>query len=542
MKQSALLPLTLLLVFALGAIDTAWLYWVHDVGVFSPGTGQRGAAPEILSNEYAKSFWVLPARATGYWLLASAVLVAGAWSFRQARPAIRVYALVTERIAELMTSLGLLALSAQFAVFGAVYAYAEIALYTDPRPLDSLKAIGSALLIYLPLAIGGFYAATAIAANTLAGTFRVHRELTASVRHALSSVRDYRPEPLLPWHDHWPRCEVLFLSDLHITGAGLRTLESRLDCEPGLDFIEALVRQARPRLVVVCGDITDTGDPAAVQRANRFFERLGVPVVGTIGNHDVQFERMNTRRGRPLPYLRGLLSRSLSDPVAAPDRQAAIGSTGMSHAFRFGSLASGHYPALHVDPILPVDLLLIDSNRRQATSPITNAIGHVGEQQLQRAAELLRDRTKTADRAPVARQLIIVLHHHLVLPRLGPGELAGTYFQMCIDAEAVLAFAREHGAAAIFHGHLHMPYVLRPQADPAAPLIASCGSTIFPAVGPNAAIGAPTAFGARFEAGGRIEIVTYVAPARPPVERAPPRANTRPTSTGGCEASPSGAN
>ena len=510
MKQSALLPLTLLLVFSLGAIDTAWLYWVHDVGVFSLGPGAKGAAPVILSNEYAKSFWVLPARATGYWLLASSVLIAGAWAFRHARPAIRVYALVTERIAELMTSVGLLALSAQFAVFGAVYGYAEIVLYTDPRPLDSLKAIGSALLIYLPLAIGGFYAATAIATNTLAGTFRVHRELTASVRHALSSVTAYRPEPLQPCYDASPPCDALFLSDLHITAAGLPTLEAGLDCEPGLAFVEHLVKTARPKLVVVCGDVTDTGAPEAVHRANRFFERLGVPVVGTIGNHDVQFERMNTRRGRPLSYLRGLLSRSLSDPVATPDRQAPIGT---SHSFRFASVADGRYPALHSDPLLPVDLLLIDSNRRQATSPSTNAIGFVGEPQLARAAELLRGRAVPGGRDATARQLIIVLHHHLVLPRLGIGDLAGTYFQMCIDAEAVLAFAREHGAAAIFHGHLHMPYVLRPQADPAAPLIASCGSTLFPAVGPNAAIGRPTAFGARFDPGGSIRIVTYAAPA-----------------------------
>ena len=104
-----------------------------------------------------------------------------------------------------------------------------------------------------------------------------------------------------------------------------------------------------------------------------------------------------------------------------------------------------------------------------------------------------------------------MLHHHLVLPRLSPGALAGTYFQTCTDAAAVLAFAREHHATAIFHGHLHMPYVLRPHADPGAPMIASCGSVLFPALGPNAAIGTATAFGAKLEPGGDIKILTYAA-------------------------------
>ena len=279
------------------------------------------------------------------------MLIGSAWTFRNARPAVRVYALAIERIAELMTSLGLLALSAQFAVYGAVYAYAEMVLYTDPRPLDSLKAIGSALLLYLPLAMGGLYAATSIATNTLAGTLRVHRELTVSVRHAAMSFRRYRPEALRALREGWPQGDVLFISDLHITATAVRTLESRLDCEPGLAFVQRLVQQTRPRLVVVCGDVTDTGHPEAVQRVRRFFEGLSVPVVGTIGNHDVQFEWMNTRHSSPLPYLRGLLSRSLNDPETVPGRQSTAGCV---PSFRFGS---GGYPALHVDPALPLDLL-----------------------------------------------------------------------------------------------------------------------------------------------------------------------------------------
>ncbi len=522
MKQSALLPLALLLTFTLGALDTAWLYWVHDVGLFSLPPGLQVTSPVLLSSEYAKSYWVLPARATGYWLLTSAVLIACAWTFRHARPAVRVYALVTERIAELMTSVGLLALSAQFAVYGTVYAYAEMVLYTDPRPFDSLKAIGSALLIYLPLAMGGFYAAISIALNTLAGSFRVHRELTASVSHAARTVRHYRPEPLRVLREDWPPCEVLFIADLHITRATLKTVESRLDCEAGLAFVEALVRETRPRLVVACGDITDLGDPEAVQRAHHFFDGLGVPVIGTIGNHDVQFERMNIRHSAPLPYLRGLLSRSLRDPLRDPER-ASLQNSDASHGRQAGSrmrhplrlgVAAGGYPALHSDPDLGLDLLLLDSNRRPASSPITNAIGHVGEAQLARAAELLSARRGT--RQQRANPLIIVLHHHLVLPSLTLGALAGTYFQTCTDAANVLAFAREHGARAIVHGHLHMPNVLRPRLDPAAPMIASCGSALFPAMGPNAAIGTATAFGARLDAVGGIEILTYAARQRTP--------------------------
>lgn len=532
MRQSVLLPLALLMMFSLGAIDSAWLYWVHDVSLFAvkpvPISATAAQPAVLLSNEYAKSFWLLPARATGYWLVASLVLIACAWTFRNTRPAIRVYALVTERIAELMTSVGLLALSAQFAVYGAVYAYAEMVLYTDPRPFDSLKAIGSALLIYLPLAVGGLYAATAIARNTLAGSFRVHRELTASVRHAAKTVRHYRAEPLRVLRGQWPRCDLLFIADLHITRPGVKTVESTLDCAAGLVFVEQLIRQTRPRLVVACGDVTDLGDPEAIQRANRFFTRLGVPVVGTPGNHDVQFERMNVQHSAPLPYLRGLLSRSLRDAdgdrrgmaeVDAPSRQQALQ---RNAALSFGTVPVSRYPALHRDPVLGVDLLLLDSNRRQASSPITNAIGYVGDDQLAAAAVLLRDRAPAnAGTAPAdpgtdepalpPAPLIIVLHHHLVLPRLTLGALTGTYFQTCTDAAAVLAFARAHRASAIVHGHLHMPNVLRPDADPDAPTIVSCGSALFTAVGPNASIGSASAFGMRIDASGDIEILTYAA-------------------------------
>ena len=226
----------------------------------------------------------------------------------------------------------------------------------------------------------------------LAATLRVHGELTASVRHAAISFRRYRPEALLALREDRPQCEVLFISDLHITAAAVRTLESRLDCERGLAFVERLVQQTRPRLVVVCGDVTDTGHPEAVQRSRRFFEGLGVPVVGTIGNHDVQFERMNMRHGSPLPYLRGLLSRSLNDPQTLPPGGQAAD---RAQAFRSGRGASAGYPALH--------------------------------------------------------------------------------------------------------------------ADPDAPMIASCGSVLFPAMGPNAAIGTASAFGTRLGPGGGIEILTYAA-------------------------------
>ena len=193
---------------------------------------------------------------------------------------------------------------------------------------------------------------------------------------------------------------------------------------------------------------------------------------------------------------------SMCKVVGWTDRHATARS---SHPLRFGREGRSCYPALHADPELPLDLLLIDSNRRRATSPITNAIGYVGDRQLSLASDLLRGRRGEG------RHLIVVLHHHLALPRLSPGGLAGTYFQMCIDAASVLAFAREYRASAIFHGHLHMPYVLRPKADAAAPLIASCGSALFPAIGPNAAIGTATAFGLRFASGGGIEILTYAA-------------------------------
>ncbi|MCT9821544.1 phosphodiesterase [Microbacterium sp. W1N] len=118
--------------------------------------------------------------------------------------------------------------------------------------------------------------------------------------------------PVTPRHAPFGRSApaartLVHLSDTHLVGAGL--LGGRFDATANLEAtLEAIVRTGiRPDAIVITGDLTDLGEPAAYRALREIVEpvaaRLDAPVVWVAGNHD---ER---------PALRaGLLA---SDPPAA---------------------------------------------------------------------------------------------------------------------------------------------------------------------------------------------------------------------------------
>jgi 3',5'-cyclic AMP phosphodiesterase CpdA len=105
-----------------------------------------------------------------------------------------------------------------------------------------------------------------------------------------------------------------------------------------------------------------------------------------------------------------------------------------------------YYPRLCSFEPAGIDVLILNSNRRPSGIPLTNAIGLVGTDQLSAASQLLVCRRSQST-------LVIVLHHHVIPPSFG----FDVVFLRCLDAEAVLRFAKVHAAAAIIHGHTHMP-------------------------------------------------------------------------------------
>ena len=107
-----------------------------------------------------------------------------------------------------------------------------------------------------------------------------------------------------PRYDDWltpdgvapdrPTHVIAHLSDTHLTSAGVR-YNGALDSDAALDRAVAVLRAAvddgrRLDAVVLSGDLTDTGDPAAYQRLARAALSIGpVPIYAT-GNHDVRTE------------------------------------------------------------------------------------------------------------------------------------------------------------------------------------------------------------------------------------------------------------
>jgi 3',5'-cyclic AMP phosphodiesterase CpdA len=97
-------------------------------------------------------------------------------------------------------------------------------------------------------------------------------------------------EPERPTH------VIAHLSDTHLTAAGVR-YNAVLDADAALDRTVAMLRSTvedgrRLDAVVLSGDLTDTGDPAAYRRLADAIGSIGstaVPIFAT-GNHDVRAE------------------------------------------------------------------------------------------------------------------------------------------------------------------------------------------------------------------------------------------------------------
>ncbi len=303
--------------------------------------------------------------------------------------------------------------------------------------------------------------------------------------------------------------QVLILSDLHATAPGQLTLEGDLTDDAMGRFVSDTIAAFRPTLLIGAGDLTDTGHPAAWQRVGALFAAAGTPLLAAPGNHDVNFAVYE----RPPSRVAALLDGFDLDPVGrgSYDRKTLTAHLGQL-ATATGVTATGTFPQLHEVTALRLTVLLLDSNRRPSGWAATNAIGSIGDDQLRAARRLLAGRRR--DHA-----LVIVLHHH-VFPADAPASSAWARWKqrvanlplVCVDGGAVVALAFEHDAAAIIHGHKHMPYVRELVDGDRRLRLISVGSALYPAKGPCAAeVGAPSVMGLVLE-DGRLRDVTLHRP------------------------------
>ena len=281
------------------------------------------------------------------------------------------------------------------------------------------------------------------------------------------------------------KLDLLLISDLHIAPNGTMHLNLRPD--DMLSWLKGLVAATKPKAVLLCGDITDRGDRESWNMAAEFARSLGVPTLVIPGNHDVHFKRLAEKNDSDtwvryfLEFVGEYFDR-MGEGVASFAAEEVL-----TNIRSVSSVEVSGFPQLVQRPSMGVDILLLDSNRRQSSSAITNAIGHVGQDQLAAARRLI-SRRNTND-----TPLLIALHHH-VLPVLSPD----TALLTCDDANEVIRFGLEVGAAAIVHGHTHMPDLIEYSHKTEKIFVFSCGSALFPAQGRRAKqIRFPSCFGLR---------------------------------------------
>ena len=107
---------------------------------------------------------------------------------------------------------------------------------------------------------------------------------------------------------------VIHLSDLHF-GAHIEALAESLLAD---------IRDRRPDLVVVSGDLTQRARKRQFSMARDFLKELPCPVLVVLGNHDLPLFNVAERALRPSGRYERFISQSL-DPVVASSGLVAVG-------------------------------------------------------------------------------------------------------------------------------------------------------------------------------------------------------------------------
>ena len=304
--------------------------------------------------------------------------------------------------------------------------------------------------------------------------------------------------------------DLVVMSDLHVTVRPDRhALEQDSFDEQVHQLVDGLLPTLRPRACVLAGDLTDTGSSDAWRRLTARFEpwrEQRIELMAVAGNHDVHYRRLEVAAERlGIPGVGGYFKALVQHPSAAGVCSHPADRTARRLARLTGEQLETLAPRLRRSEALGADFLLLDSNQRPSQSPASQAIGFVGSAQLDAAQRLLEQR-----RDP--RPLYLVLHHHLLPP--GPA-VRDQPFLTCLDAPEVLRFAERNGVEAVFHGHLHMPYIANhvytdAAGRPRRMRVISCGSALYAAEGMFASeVGEASVVAVQMRAG-RIERLGFV--------------------------------
>ena len=197
------------------------------------------------------------------------------------------------------------------------------------------------------------------------------------------------------------------LSDLHF---------GRVDPAAVEGLLRSLV-DARPDLVVVSGDLTQSARTGEFRAARAFLDRLPAPTFAVPGNHDLPQWDPVERLVRPYDRYRRFIAQEL-EPVWSDAELAIVG---------------------------------VKSPRRLPRD-LNRAAGRVSERQLERVLARL-------DAMPPELARVVVVHHPLLLPEVPRRPLPAHAFTRGAG-RALAAFAR-HRVRLVLSGHLHLSYSRR---------------------------------------------------------------------------------
>ena len=178
---------------------------------------------------------------------------------------------------------------------------------------------------------------------------------------------------------------------------------------PVVAALEALVREQRPDVMLLSGDITQRATRAQFAAARRFVDRLALPALVAIpGNHDIPLFNLAARL--LWPYAR--------------------------YAQAFG-------PDLEPQFENPQVLVLaLNTTRRWR-----HVDGELSAAQIERVA-------RRCEQAPAAQWRIVVVHQPVAVPR--PQEV----HNLLHGREAAVRRWSAAGVDLVLGGHIHLPYVL----------------------------------------------------------------------------------
>lgn len=144
--------------------------------------------------------------------------------------------------------------------------------------------------------------------------------------------------------------------------------------------LQVELRERSPGLVAVSGDLTQRARPREFERARRFLDGLGAPVLAVPGNHDIPLYNLWARFTAPLDRYRRHISPD-TDPFHHREGLAVLGvNTARSNTWKDGRLSKRQIASIrdHLGPLPPAVFKVLVTHHPFLPSPRGPAPALVG--------------------------------------------------------------------------------------------------------------------------------------------------------------------